>query len=62
MSDAELAALLEEGQRVWLIYHAADVSLEDPNRKLQQWLDAHMVLQDEFHPFRVDAWLYAPRP
>ena len=60
MSDAELAALVDEGQRVWLIYHAVDFRLDDPNRRLQRWLDEHLELRAEIPFFRVDVRLYAP--
>ena len=62
MGDAELAALADKGQRVWLIYHAVDYRLDDPNQRLQRWLNEHMAVSTEIHFFRIDATLYVPRP
>lgn len=62
MSDAELAELAADGQRVWLIYHTTDYQLSDPARRLERWLMAHFehVMRIEFH--RIEATLYAPKP
>ncbi|MCC6453677.1 MAG: glycosyltransferase family 39 protein [Caldilineaceae bacterium] len=62
MNDSDLEARLEKGQRVWLVYHTVNVRLLDPDRRLEQWLNAHLQPVDQLHLFKIEATLYAPRP
>jgi mannosyltransferase len=62
MSNSELEALLDKGQRVWLIYHTVNVRLLDPDRRLEQWLTTHLRPVDQLHLFKIEATLYAPQP
>lgn len=61
MSDAELEALVGRGQRVWLIYHAANYIDTDPERRLEKWLAEHLEATDQLHLYRIEATLYSPR-
>jgi hypothetical protein len=60
-SDEELAELVEEGQRVWLIYHAVDFRLADPDRRIERWLQSHFKVADRIELYRIEATLYTPR-
>ncbi len=61
MSDAELEALLGQGRRVWLIYHAVDFRITDPERRLETWLSEHLTPIARLHLYRIEATLYTPR-
>jgi hypothetical protein len=62
MSDEQLAALAGEDRRVWLVYHTANFDVADPERRIEQWLDAHFDATDRLQLYRMDVTLYAPGP
>lgn len=61
MNDDQLAELVDEGQRVWLIYHTVDFRLRDPERRIERWLMEHFEAVEHVQFHRINATLYTPR-
>jgi uncharacterized membrane protein len=57
-NDEQLAALANESQRVWLIYHTANYGATDAERRLETWLMEHLVAADQLRLHRIEATLY----